>query len=49
MKQVQDRSKEFLRDKDNNEKIFLGKVTGHNDHYMISMGGQRPKTDGNDR
>ena len=47
-KQVQDCSKEFL------EKIiiliikrFLGKATGHNDNYMVSMGGQRPKIDGN--
>ena len=28
-------------------KIFLGKATGHNDHYMINMGGQRPKIGGN--
>ena len=26
---------------------FLGKATGHNDHYMINMGNQRPKTGGN--
>ena len=26
---------------------FLGKATGHIDHYMISVGGQRPKTGGN--
>ena len=26
---------------ENNKKRFLGKATGHNDHYMISMGGQR--------
>ena len=25
------------------KKRFIGKVTGHNDHYMINMGGQRPK------
>ena len=31
----------------NNEKRFLGKVTGHNDHYMINMGAQRPKTGDN--
>ena len=30
-----------------NKKIFLGKVTGHNDHYMINMGGQRPKSGSN--
>ena len=30
-----------------NKKLFLGKVTGHNDHYMINMGGQRPKTGSN--
>ena len=29
------------------KKIFLGKATGHNDHYMINMDGQRPKIDGN--
>ena len=29
------------------KKTFLGKATGHNDHYMINMGGQRPKIDGN--
>ena len=28
-------------------KRFIGKVTGHNDHYMINMGGQRPKIGGN--
>ena len=32
---------------ENNKKRFLGKVTGHNDHYMINMGGQRPKIGGN--
>ena len=31
----------------NNEKRFLGKVTGHNDHYMINVGAQRPKTGDN--
>ena len=25
------------------KKRFIGKATGHNDHYMINMGGQRPK------
>ena len=25
------------------KKRFLAKTTGHNDHYMINMGGQRPK------
>ena len=29
------------------KKRFLGKATGYNDHYMINMGGQRPKTGGN--
>ena len=24
-------------------KRFLGKLTGHDDHYMINMGSQRPK------
>ena len=28
-------------------KRFLGKATGHNDHYMINMGSQRPKIGGN--
>ena len=28
-------------------KKYLGKATGHNDHYMINMGGQRPKIGGN--
>ena len=28
-------------------KIFLGKATSHNDHYMINMGGQRPKISSN--
>ena len=31
----------------NNDKRFLGKTAGHNDHYMINMGGLRPKTGGN--
>ena len=31
----------------NNKKRFLGKVTGHNDHCVINMGGQRPKICGN--
>ena len=31
----------------NSKKRFLGKATGHNDHYMINMGGQRPKIGGN--
>ena len=26
---------------ENNKKRFLGKATGHNEHYMINMGGQR--------
>ena len=29
---------------ENNKEKFLGKATSHNDHYMINMGGQRPKT-----
>ena len=29
------------------KKGFIGKGTGHNDHYMINMGGQRPKIGGN--
>ena len=29
------------------KKRFVGKATGHNDHYMISMGSQRPKIGGN--
>ena len=32
---------------ENNKKIFVGKVTGHNDHYLINMSGQRPKISGN--
>ena len=47
-KQVEDRSKEFLGNKNINKKRFIGKGTGHNDHhYMINMGGQRPKIGGN--
>ena len=43
-KQVQDCSKEFIGNKNNiNKKRILGKATGHNDHYMISMGDQRLK------
>ena len=39
-KQVQDRSKEFLGNKNNinKKKRFLGKATSHNDHYIINMG-----------
>ena len=29
------------------KKRFLGKATGLNDHYMISMDGQRPKIGSN--
>ena len=37
-------SKGFLGNNDNiNKRRFLGKANGHNDHYMINMGGQRPK------
>ena len=28
-------------------KIFMGKATGHNDHYIINMGSQRPKIGSN--
>ena len=43
-KQVQDCSKEFLGNKNNiNKKRFIEKDTGHNDNYVINMGGQRPK------
>ena len=31
----------------NNKKRFLGKATSRNDHYMINMGGQRPKIGSN--
>ena len=43
-----DHSKEFLGNKNNiNKKRFLGKATGHNDHCMINMGGQRPQIGSN--
>ena len=29
------------------KKIFVGKATSHNDHYMINMGGPKPKIGGN--
>ena len=29
------------------KKIFLGKATSHNDHYIIDMGSQRPKIGSN--
>ena len=29
------------------KKWFLGKATGHNDNYMMNVGGQRPKFDSN--
>ena len=32
---------------ENNNKRFLGKATGHNDHYMINMGSQRPRIGSN--
>ena len=32
---------------ENNTKRLLGKATSHNDHYMINMGGKRPKIGGN--
>ena len=41
-KKVQDHSKGFPWNKKNNKR-FPGKATGHNDHYMINMGSQRPK------
>ena len=44
-KQVQDQLIEFLGN--NNNDRFLGKATGHNDHYIINIGGQRPKTGSN--
>ena len=31
---------------ENDKDRFLGKATGHNDHYMINMGSQRPKIGG---
>ena len=49
-KQVQDRSKEFLGNKNNinkKKKRFLGKATSHNDHYIINMSSQRPKIGSN--
>ena len=46
-KQVQDRTKEPLGNKINiKKKRFLGKATGHSDHYMTNTGGQRPKIGG---
>ena len=30
---------------ENNKKRFLGKTTGHNDHYIVNIDGQRPKID----
>ena len=39
--------KDFKGNINNINKRFLGKATGHNDHYMISMGSQRPKTGSN--
>ena len=40
---------EYLRmaASENNKKRFLGKTTGHNDHYMTNIGGQRSKIAGN--
>ena len=43
---IQNRSKEFLGNKNMNKKN-PGKATGHNDHYMIIMSGQRPKNGSN--
>ena len=45
--QVQDRSEEFLQNKNNDNKKISWKATGHNDHYMINMGSQRPNIGGN--
>ena len=42
-KQVQDCSKGFPE----NNKRYLGKPFGHDNHYMINIGGQRPKTGSN--
>ena len=44
------RFEEHLRtaaSENNNKKRFLGKVTSHNDHYMINIGGQRPNIGSN--
>ena len=41
---------EYLRTaaSENNNKIsFLWKATGHNDHYLINIGDQRPKIGAN--
>ena len=32
---------------ENNEERFIEKATSHHDHYMINVGGQRPKIGGN--
>ena len=36
----------FKRISRNNKKKSFGKATGHSDHYMINMGGQRRKIGG---
>ena len=46
--QVHNDAEEFLENKNNiNKKRFLGKATGHNDHYMINIDSQRPKIGSN--
>ena len=36
--------KRFLGNKNNKQKKrFLGKAIAHNNNYMVSMGGQRPR------
>ena len=47
IEQVQDRSEEFLQNKNNDNKKISWKATGHNDHCMINMGSQRPNIGGN--
>ena len=32
---------------ENNEERFIEKATSHHDHYMINVGGQRPKIGSN--
>ena len=39
--------KNFQEIKISIKKTFLGNATGHNDHYMIHMGSQRPKIGSN--
>ena len=44
---VQDRLREFLRNKNDINKRFLRKATRHIGHYMINMGSQMPKAGSN--